>query len=98
MSLPAWLFCFYLLLNLITIIVYYLDKRAARQKERRVSETTLHLLALLGGWPGAIVAQQLFRHKTQKRVFKVVFWLTVLLHCAAIAWLIAEHDLGRTLL
>jgi len=91
--LPEWWFCFYICLNLITIIVYYLDKRAAIQKRRRVSEATLHLLALVGGWPGAILAQQLFRHKTQKRSFKMVFWLTVLLHCAALVWFIAEYGL-----
>jgi len=47
----------------------------------RTGEGTLILLGVLGGWPGAIVAQQLFHHKTKKRSFQIAFWLTVLLHC-----------------
>ncbi|WP_153605141.1 DUF1294 domain-containing protein, partial [Pseudomonas aeruginosa] len=40
----------------------------------------LHLFELLGGWPGALVAQQVFRHKTRKLSFQLVFWGIVLLH------------------
>jgi len=47
----------------------------------RTGEGTLILLGVLGGWPGAFVAQQLFHHKTKKRSFQIAFWLTVLLHC-----------------
>ncbi|GAA4031011.1 hypothetical protein GCM10022212_31900 [Actimicrobium antarcticum] len=37
----------------------------------------MHLLALSGGWPGALIAQQIFRHKTVKEEFRQVFWITV---------------------
>jgi uncharacterized membrane protein YsdA (DUF1294 family) len=50
----------------------------------------LHLLSLAGGWPGALVAQRAFRHKTQKLSFKIVLWAIVAAHCAALAWWITS--------
>lgn len=73
--------------SLITWIAYAVDKRAAQAGRWRIAESTLHWLELLGGWPGAIAAQQWMRHKTQKAGFRAVFWLMVLLHVAAlVAW------------
>ncbi len=66
------------------IVAYAVDKRRAGTGARRIPERTLHLLALAGGWPGALYAQQRFRHKTQKIPFRVVFWVTVVLHVAAV--------------
>ena len=61
---------------------------AARAGAWRVSENQLHLLALLGGWPAAWWAQQSLRHKTSKVSFRAAYWLSVVLHCAAlIGWL-----------
>ena len=70
----------YGLMSLITYGVYALDKNAARRGRTRVPERTLHLLALCGGWPGALFAQQRLRHKTRKTTFLIVFWLSVLLN------------------
>jgi uncharacterized membrane protein YsdA (DUF1294 family) len=64
--------------------VYATDKAQAGLAGRRVSERTLHLLALAGGWPGALVAQRYFRHKTRKVRFQVVFWLIVTGHVIAV--------------
>lgn len=75
--LPPWVPAVYLALSAVTAVVYAVDKRAARARTHRVSENTLHVLALAGGWPGAVVAQQGLRHKTAKRSFRRVFWLTV---------------------
>jgi uncharacterized membrane protein YsdA (DUF1294 family) len=72
----------YILLRTITFVVYGFDKLAARRGGRRVRERTLHLLALCGGWPGALAGQQIFRHKTRNRTFQVDFWLIVLLNIA----------------
>lgn len=72
-------------MSIAAFIAYGVDKSAASRHRRRVSERTLHLLALFGGWPGALFAQPAFRHKTMKRSFRGVFWLTVLVNCAAIA-------------
>ena len=81
----------YSLLSIITFVVYGLDKLAARRGGERIRERTLHLLALCGGWPGALAGQRLFRHKTRNRSFQVDFWLTVLLNGALLlgwhAWL-----------
>jgi uncharacterized membrane protein YsdA (DUF1294 family) len=68
------------LTSLAAFAAYGWDKRRARRQGRRVPENTLHLLALLGGWPGALAGQRVFRHKTQKLGFRVVFWLVVVLH------------------
>ena len=73
-----WLGYGYAALNVITLVVYGKDKWAAKHQRWRTPERTLHLLALLGGWPGAILAQTLFSHKTSKRSFQRLFWLSVL--------------------
>lgn len=74
--------------SVVTFVIYALDKSAAQGGGRRIQERTLHLLSLIGGWPGALIAQQKLRHKTQKQSFRTVFWATVLLNCAALAWLL----------
>ncbi|MEN9373154.1 MAG: hypothetical protein RIR79_706 [Pseudomonadota bacterium] len=66
-----------LVMSMVTFIVYAVDKNAARRNAYRVSEKTLHVLALLGGWPGALLAQQMLRHKSVKPQFRLLFWLTV---------------------
>jgi len=73
-----WLGYCYLLLSIITLLVYGKDKWAAKRQAWRTPEKTLHLLALLGGWPGALVGQTLFSHKKSKASFKRIFWLTVI--------------------
>jgi uncharacterized membrane protein YsdA (DUF1294 family) len=72
-------------MSLVCFIAYGLDKRQAAHGGRRVSERTLHLLAFLGGWPGALIGQRHFRHKTQKMTFRIVFWMVVVLHVGIVA-------------
>jgi uncharacterized membrane protein YsdA (DUF1294 family)/cold shock CspA family protein len=67
-----------LALSCLTAAAYAIDKRAARLGLWRIPESQLHLLELLGGWPGAILAQRLLRHKTRKTAYQVLFWLAVL--------------------
>ena len=74
----------YGLVSVVTFIVYAIDKSAARNDRRRIPEKTLHLLALCGGWPGALFAQKLLRHKTQKQPFLTVFWCIVVIHVIAL--------------
>lgn len=64
-------------LTVVTFAAYGFDKRRAKKEGDRIPEKTLHILSLLGGWPGAIAGQKLFHHKTVKRRFRVYFWLTV---------------------
>lgn len=67
-------------MSAICYAAYGLDKWRAVHNGRRMPERTLHLLAFLGGWPGALLGQQQFRHKTQKPSFLVMFWLVVVFH------------------
>ncbi|EDJ0839743.1 DUF1294 domain-containing protein [Salmonella enterica subsp. enterica] len=68
----------FLLANVLTLAIYGIDKTAARKTWRRVRESTLLVFGVVGGWPGAIVGQQLFRHKTQKQPFKTYFIVSVI--------------------
>lgn len=86
-------FGLYIGASLIAFMAYALDKSAARSGQWRTQESTLHLLALIGGWPGALVAQNQLRHKSRKTAFLVIFWATVLLNCGALAWLLTTGSL-----
>lgn len=70
----------YIGMSFLTFLAYWLDKNAAQNGNWRTPESTLHILSLLGGWPGALMAQQKFRHKTKKQPFKTIFWVTVVLN------------------
>lgn len=76
----------YLVMSAVSAVVYAADKAAAPSGGRRVPENTLHVLALLGGWPGALTAQRLLAHKTRKTGFQALFWVTVAANLAALAW------------
>jgi uncharacterized membrane protein YsdA (DUF1294 family) len=84
-GLPLWVPIAYAVTSGVSFIAYAIDKRAARRGQWRVSEATLQLLAVGGGWPGALLAQQVLRHKTRKQTFQVVFWLAVAANIAAFA-------------
>ncbi|MCU0705101.1 MAG: DUF1294 domain-containing protein [Fimbriiglobus sp.] len=76
-------------MSIVTTLIYWWDKRRAEAGTGRVPEKTLHLLAFLGGWPGAWWAQRQLRHKTRKLQFQVVFWVLVTIHLGVvcvIAW------------
>ena len=88
-KLPVTVFILYLGLSLATFVIYWLDKSAARQGKWRTKENTLHLLALAGGWPGALMAQEKLRHKSHKQSFRIIFWITVLVNCGLFIWLLS---------
>lgn len=73
--------------SVIAFAAYGLDKRRAQNGGRRIPEKGLHLMALLGGWPGALAGQRTFRHKTRKLRFQILFWLCVLLNMGIVAGL-----------
>lgn len=97
---PPIIFAIYIGLSIITYIIYAMDKSAANKGTWRTQESTLHLLALAGGWPGALVAQQKLRHKSKKESFRFVFWVTVLLNFGVFVWLFssAGSDLLNSLI
>jgi uncharacterized membrane protein YsdA (DUF1294 family)/cold shock CspA family protein len=90
---PALLLAPYALFSLVALAAYRADKRAAQRGTWRTSEATLHVIDLLGGWPGGLVARHAFRHKTRKQPFRTVFWCTVVVNCATVAWLVYDTPL-----
>lgn len=86
-AIPMPVLLIYLIVSTATFAAYALDKMAAKKGSWRTSENTLHLLALIGGWPGALIAQNHLRHKTRKQPFRTVFWGTVVVNCAVLTWL-----------
>ena len=79
----AWVACW----SLAAFIAFGVDKRAARLGRRRIPEVRLHMLELLGGWPGAFLGAILFRHKVAKAGFMLVMAIIIMAWCA-LAWLI----------
>jgi uncharacterized membrane protein YsdA (DUF1294 family) len=75
-----WFLAIYPFMSLLAVGLYDYDKKQARVQGQRTPEKVLHGVELLGGWPGALIAQQLFRHKTRKVSYQLLFWLIVLLH------------------
>ncbi len=90
-KIPPLILTVYMVVSLLTFIIYAADKSAAKKGAWRTQESTLHLLSLAGGWPGALVAQQKLRHKSKKKSFLAVFWVTVLLNCGAFVWLLTPQ-------
>lgn len=87
---PAWVAGVYAVASIVCFFAYAFDKAAARAGRWRTAENTLLLLGLAGGWPGALLAQQLLRHKSSKASFRAVFWITVALNIAAFVALSAR--------
>ena len=84
----------YLAASLIAFFMYAVDKSAAKRGTWRTPESTLHWASLLGGWPGALIAQHTLRHKSKKRSFRAVFWMTVFLNVVALTWLLTPAGLS----
>jgi uncharacterized membrane protein YsdA (DUF1294 family)/cold shock CspA family protein len=76
--LPVWIPVIYILVSLITFYIYGVDKASAVEGTQRIPEATLHLLEFLGGWPGALVAQAYYRHKTIKASFQSGYLIAVI--------------------
>ena len=88
--LMLWVVLWYVVVSTVAFFAYALDKSTAKKKAmRRTPESTLHFFALAGGWPGALLAQQLLRHKSSKETFLETFWVTVI---ANVAMLVAFHS------
>lgn len=96
-GLPWWVPASYGVVSIVAFVAYGLDKRAAKRGAPRTSESTLLMVGVVGGWPGALVAQQLFRHKTRKRSFRRAFWLTVVVNALVLAALIGLLQAGLRL-
>ena len=85
----SWLALYYGA-SIITYGVYARDKTAAQNAGWRTPEPTLHLMSLVGGWPGALIAQVLLRHKTRKPSFLIGYWFTVIVNCIALGVIVGK--------
>ena len=94
-KMPLLILGLYIIASLATFLWYAKDKSAAKRGAWRTPESTLHLMSLVGGWPGALIAQQKLRHKSKKQPFRIIFWVTVMLNCGLFAWLFTPE--GATL-
>jgi len=90
-KLPVLFLAFYFVASVFTFIMYAVDKSAAQNGDWRTPESTLHFLSLVGGWPGALIAQQKLRHKSKKQSFRAVFWVTVLVNFCVFIWLLTPN-------
>jgi len=86
---------FYFIISVVTYITYAIDKSAAEHNRWRIQESTLHILSLIGGWPGALIAQRMLRHKTQKTSFQIIYWATVGFNMAGLFWVILNSVLNK---
>jgi len=94
---PPWSPSYMACCSLSCFVAYAIDKSAAKQGRWRTSERTLLLLGLLCGWPGAVLAQQWLRHKSSKRSFRILFWITVALNIGAFVYFSVHYaapDIG----
>jgi uncharacterized membrane protein YsdA (DUF1294 family)/cold shock CspA family protein len=94
--LPMVVLGVYVVASIAAFLAYGIDKSAAENDRWRTPEKTLHMFGLLGGWPGALAAQRMFRHKSSKPSFQGMFWVTVVLNCCALGWLLTASG-GATL-
>ncbi len=83
-----YLYCF---ASVVAFLAYALDKSAAKNDKWRTPESHLHLLSIVGGWPGAFYAQKKLRHKSSKKEFKQVYWVGVFINICAFLWLLTEQ-------
>jgi len=90
-KLPLIVLGFYIVVSALTFGLYAKDKSAAQTGKWRTAESTLHLFSLVGGWPGAAIAQSQLRHKSKKLSFRVVYWFTVITNCGILGWLLTPE-------
>ena len=89
-SIPLPVLLAYMVTSALSYAMYAMDKSAAKSGAWRTQESTLHGLSLIGGWPGALIAQQVLRHKSKKEEFRFVFWLTVVINIGVFLWLFTD--------
>lgn len=80
--------------NALTFFLYWWDKRQARWKGWRVPETVLLLAGAAGGSVAGFIAQKVFRHKTRKQPFQLIFWIIVAAQMYAVAVYINPPPVG----
>lgn len=91
-------FFLYWILSILTMFLYGTDKANAATRRWRVPEIYLHILEFLGGWPGALIAQNDFRHKTRVTIYVWILRGIILIHLMAwfiyFYWTLKQTELG----
>ncbi|PID82636.1 MAG: hypothetical protein CSB16_00675 [Clostridiales bacterium] len=87
-TITYYVFYYYILVNIITFILYLVDKLKAIKGKYRISEKTLIVLSIIGGSLGALLSMKIFRHKTRKSIFIITAYLMCLLHTAFILYVV----------
>ncbi len=77
--------------SLASFLTYGYDKSIAGHNVTRMPEVVLHALTLLGGTFGSFLGMQIFRHKTQKKSFRIVFWAIVAIQIVILAVLLTRR-------
>jgi uncharacterized membrane protein YsdA (DUF1294 family)/cold shock CspA family protein len=90
-KLPVIILVPYIVASVLTFVLYAKDKSAAQKGKWRTAESTLHIFSLVGGWPGAVIAQSILRHKSKKLSFRAVYWITVIINCSILGWLLTPE-------
>lgn len=90
-KIPIIVLGLYLGTSIFAFAAYALDKSAAKNNQWRTEEGTLHLLGLIGGWPGALIAQRFLRHKSKEQSLQITFWVTVMLNCGGFIWVLTPE-------
>ena len=80
----------YAMASLATFLAYGFDKFASKVRGRRISEGTLLILGVVGGWPGAFLAVHLLRHKSAKRGYEATVFVTAAANCV-LAFVILQY-------
>lgn len=89
-ALPIEIAGLYWVASTVAFVFYGWDKASAARAVRRTPENTLLIVGLIGGWPGALIAQEVLRHKTAKASFQSSFWITVFVNIAVLVWVLLD--------
>jgi len=85
----------YIFMSALTVVYYATDKKWALSNHWRIPEYYLHGFELMGGWPGALIAQNRFRHKLKKPSYRRIYWSIVAIH--GLLWAVYFYrDLGAS--
>lgn len=85
-QLPLWFLLFFIICNILSFIFYGMDKLAAVKGWQRTRERHFYALALCGGWPGSVLGQIIFHHKTSKVSFRRWFYFMSVINLLLMAW------------
>jgi uncharacterized membrane protein YsdA (DUF1294 family)/cold shock CspA family protein len=90
-KLPVAVLGLYIMASSLAFVFYKRDRAMAETHQRKLPENTLHLWSLIGGWPGAALAQKLAHPRSRRRSFQIVYWITIVLNGIAFFWMLSPQ-------